>query len=184
MTRIQKIAASVPPGTVLPPELSVVCDELDRVGYPVSGCMKIRPDDFGGLVSWFGDDVDMATKFAAFGAGPDGSFLAFWLLNGPDARTAPIAYLGSEGSPCMVIAQNFREFLKLFAIGYDDLGFDNLSQPPNEPESAEWLRRMVTGTFGLQVPTSGVEIVNAAQAATPSLEAAIKEWSNRRYGQK
>ncbi|MFO1482029.1 MAG: hypothetical protein U1F71_01580 [Verrucomicrobiaceae bacterium] len=182
MTRIQKIAASVPPGTVLPAELTIVCDELDRVGYPISGCMKIRPDDFGGLISWFGDDADMTMKFAAFGAGPDGSILAFWLLNGPDAQAAPVVYLGSEGSPCIVMGRDFREFLQLFAIGYDDLGFDDLAQPPSEPESAEWLRKMVIGQFGLDVPTTGADLVKAAQAATPSLENAIKEWSKRRYG--
>lgn len=182
MTRFEKISANVPPGTILPAELRTVCDELDRIGYPISGCMKIKPDDFGGLVTWFGDDAEMATKFAVFGAGPDGSFLAFWLIGGPDARQAPVVHLGSEGDHCFAIAQNFSQFLRLFSIGYDELGFDDLSVPPKEPESAKWLRTMVREHYGLSVPTTGEAIVVAAQAATPSVEDAIKEWSKRRYG--
>ena len=182
MTRFENISASVPPGTTLPAELREVCDELDRVGYPISGCMKIRADDCGGLVSWFGDDTKMASRFAAFGAGPDGSFLAFWLMGGRDAREAPVVHLGSEGDHCFVVARDFREFLQLFAIGYDELGFDDLSVLPKEPESAGWLRAMVRERYGLDVPATGVDIVRAAQAATPSVEGAIKDWYKRRYG--
>src|SRR5262245_19341336 len=182
MTRFEKISANVPPGTILPTELRDVCDKLDAVGYPISGCMKVRPDDYGGLVAWFGDDAEMASRFAAFGAGPDGSFLAFWLISGPDARAAPVVHLGSEGDHCFVVARNFREFLQLFAIGYDELGFDDLSVSPKEPESAGWLRAMVREKYGLDVPATGVEIVGSPQAATPSVEAAIKDWYKRRYG--
>jgi len=183
MTRFENIAANVPPGTILPPELRAVCDELDRVGYPISGCMKIRPDDFGGLLAWFGADAEMASQFAPFGAGGDGSILALWLLNGMDARNAPVVHLGSEGDPCMVVARDFREFLRLFAIGYNELGFDDLSQPPSDPGSANWLRAMVRERYNLDVPVTGAEVVIAAQAATPSVEVAIGDWSKRRYGE-
>ena len=182
MTRFEKIAAHAPQGTILPPELRAVCDELDRVGYPISGWMKIRPDDVGGLVAWFDSDSEMASQFASFGAGPDGSFLAFWLLDGRDAEDAPIVHLGSEGDHCMVVARNFREFLRLFAIGYDELGFDDLSQPPKEPESANWLRSMVRERYSLDIPETGADIVSAAQAAVPSVDVAIQDWFKRRYG--
>src|SRR3954468_12551737 len=100
MTRFEKISANAPPGTILPVELRAICDELDRVGYPISGCMKIRPDDFGGLVAWFGGAGQTPSQFSPFGAGPDGSFLAFWLRDGEDARNAPVVHLGSEGDRC------------------------------------------------------------------------------------
>lgn len=183
MTRFEQIAASVPPGTILPPELRAVCDELDRVGYPISGRMEIRPDDFGGIVAWFGGDAEMASQFAPFGAGPDGSILAFWLLDGTDARNAPVVHLGSEGDRCMVLARDFREFLRLFAIGYGELGFDDLSQPPRDPGSANWLRAMVREQYMLDVPATGAGMVAAAQAASPSVEAAIEDWSRRRSGE-
>jgi hypothetical protein len=183
MTRFDKIAANVPPGTILPPELRAVCDELDRVGYPISGCMKIRADDFGGLVAWFGGDEEISSQFAPFGAGPDGSILAFWLLHGTDARNAPVVHLGSEGDHCMVVARDFPEFLRLFAIGYDELGFDDLSGPPSDPDSANWLRAMARERYNLDVPATGAEIVGGAQAATPSVEAAIGDWYKRRYGE-
>jgi hypothetical protein len=70
----------------------------------------------------------------------------------------------------------------VFAIGYDELGFDDLSTPPKEPESASWLRKMVRELYGLEAPAIGAEIVGAAQPATPSVEAAIQEWYKRRYG--
>ena len=124
MTRFEMIATSVPPGTMLPPELRTVCDELDRVGDPISGYMQIRPDDLAG---WFDRDAEMTSQFAAFGAGGDGSILAFWLRNGVDARGAPVVHLGSEGDRNMVMARDFRGFLRLLAIGYDELGFDDLS---------------------------------------------------------
>jgi hypothetical protein len=182
MTRFESISASVPPGTVLPLELRDVCDELDRVGYPISGCMKVRADDIGGLLAWFGGDATMASQFAAFGAGPDGSLLAFWLIDGLDARNAPVVHLGSEGDHCMVLARSFREFLRLFAVGYDELGFDDLSLPAKQPESAAWLRAFVGARYGLHVPEAGADIVSNAQSASASLEAAIQAWFQRRYG--
>ena len=182
MTRFEKIAAHVPAGTVLPPELQVVCDELDHRGYPVSGGMKLRADEGGGLVAWLGGDPAMASQFAPFGAGPDGSFLAFWLLGGADARQAPVVHLGSEGGHCMVLAANFREFLRLFAIGYTELGFDDLSQPPSDPASASWLRTLLRERYQFDPPEVGSGIVSEAQAAVPSLEAAVEDWFKRRHG--
>lgn len=59
----------------------------------------------------------------------DGSLVAFWLLNGTDARQAPVVHLGSEGCDNRVLAKNFQDFLQLFGVGYDELGFDDLNQP-------------------------------------------------------
>ena len=125
----------------------------------------------------------MASRFAPFGAGADGSLLAFWLLSGADARNAPVVHLGSEGDHCMVLARNFRDFLRLFAIGYDELGFADLSMPPSDPETASWLREIVVERYGLDVPRTGAEIVSVAQASVSPLEAAIDEWFERRYGE-
>jgi hypothetical protein len=67
VTKFERICANIPSGTILPSELRKVCDYLDSTGYPISGCMKIRPNDFGGVRAWFGDDDVMASNFAYFG---------------------------------------------------------------------------------------------------------------------
>ncbi|MCS3809780.1 hypothetical protein [Xanthomonas sp. 4461] len=181
MTKFQRIAANVPAGTVLPMELRMVCDYLDKTGYPISGCMKIRPDDFGGVRAWFDDDDAMASQFAYFGAGPDGSILAFWLCDGLDATSAPIVHLGSEGSDNCVLAKNFREFLRVFGIGYNELGFDDLSQPPVEPASAANFRAWLEAELGITCPQTGEDLVTAAKLSCPNVEAAIDAWFKRRY---
>ncbi len=182
MTKFERIRANVPEGTILPGDLQKVCDYLDNTGYPISGCMKIRPDDFGGVRAWFGDDDEMASNFAYFGAGPDGSILAFWLLNGKDATRAPIVHLGSEGSNNAVLAADFHSFLCLFGIGYDELGFDNLQEPPEDPESAENFRAWLAQEFGMACPETGSEIVSEAQRICPNIQTAIDSWYKQRYG--
>ncbi len=183
MTKFECIQANIPEGTILPDELRKVCDYLDNTGYPISGCMKIRPDDFGGVRAWFGDDDQMTSNFAYFGAGPDGSILAFWLLNGKDATHAPVVHLGSEGSNNVVLAADFHSFLRLFGIGYDELGFDDLQKPPEDPGSAANFRAWLDRELGITCPEVGAEIVSEAQRICPNVEVAIGSWYKKRYGE-
>lgn len=182
MTRFEKIQAHVPAGTQLPPELQAVRDWLDREGYPISGCMKIRPDDFGGLTAWFGGDETMARQFAYFGAGPDGSILAFWLTAGSNATCAPVVHLGSEGSHNKVLAEDFRSFLALFGIGYDELGFDDLNEPPEDPDSAAAFRTWLKAAFQIDCPETGAALVDAARIRCPDLQTCLDAWFKSRNG--
>lgn len=181
MTKFDRIIENIPEGTILPSKLQMVCHYLDNTGYPISGCMKIRPDDFGAVRAWFGGDDEMASNFAYFGAGPDGSILAFWLINGKDATHAPIVHLGSEGSNNIVLAEDFHSFLCLFGIGYNELGFDNLEEPPEEPESAGKFRAWLAREFEINCPQTGAKIVSNAQASCPSIQTAIDSWHKQRY---
>lgn len=183
MTKFERISGTVPPGTRLPDELRLLCDYRDRSGDPISGCMKIRPDDFGGVRAWFDNDEEMANRFAYFGAGPDGSILALWLLDGPDATTAPVVHLGSEGSNNVVLAKDFRTFMQLFGVGYDELGFDDLTVPPIDPDSAESLRAWLRTQFGVICPETGSGIVAEARASCPDVEEAVRRWYKARYGE-
>lgn len=182
MTRFEKICANVPAGTQLPAELKAVCDWLDREDYPISGCMKIRPDDFGGLLAWFGGDESMARQFAYFGAGPDGSILALWLTGGPDATRAPVVHLGSEGSHNKVLAEDFLSFLALFGIGYDELGFDDLDDLPEDPDSAARFRAWLKTTYQIDCPETGAALARSAQQRCPDLQAFIDAWLTARDG--
>jgi hypothetical protein len=150
----------------MPPELRRLCDFLDRTDYPISGYMRLRPEGEG-LKAWFGDGSEAWRQLAGFGAGPDGSTLALWVYAGPDSSTAPVVHLGSEGDQLMVLADTFRDFLPLFGIGYGELGFDDLSQPPAEPASAARLREWLTAEYGICCPETGIELVQRAQARHP-----------------
>lgn len=180
MGRADEIEAEFPAGTTMPDELRRLCDYLDRTGYPISGHMRLRPEGEA-LRAWFGGDVEAADQFAGFGAGLDGSILAFWLYRGPDAPTAPVVHLGSEGQNNMVLASEFREFLHLFGIGYSELGFDDLGAPASEAPSAERLRAWLFAEFSITPPSTGSELVRRAQARHPDLEAWVQDWQRRRY---
>ena len=89
---------------------------------------------------------------------------AFWLA---DDGSQKIVHLGSgSGSTTVcVLADDAIDFLRLLAIGYDEICWgEYFSEPPNaagdyviEPNHAfiDW----VTKTFGVTIPTCGNEIV-------------------------
>lgn len=132
--------------------------------------MKLRPEG-DGLKRWFGADSRAWQQLAGFGAGPDGSSLAFWLYAGHDISSAPVIHLGSEGDHLMVLADNFRDFLTLFGIDYGEFGFDDLSTPPAEPESATRLRQWLASEFSIQCPETGIELVKRAPSRHPDFAA-------------
>jgi len=168
-SRAEKIEAEFPPGVKMPDELRRVCDFLDRTGYPISGSMRLRPEGRA-LEAWFGEGSDAWKQLAGFGSGPDGSILASWLYAGQDMAAAPVVHLGSEGDALVVLADDFRCFLQLLGIGYDELGFDDLSQPPKQPKSAERLREWLMSEYGISCPETGAALVSAAQSHHPDFE--------------
>ena len=170
MGRADRIEAQFPTGIKMPDEMRHLCDFLDRTDYPISGYMKLRPEGEG-LKGWFGNGSEAWRQLAGFGAGPDGSSLASWLYAGTDVSAAPVVHLGSEGDQLVVLSDNFRDFLTLFGIGYGELGFDDLSKPPVEPESAERLREWLASEFGIRCPEAGIELVQRAQTRHPDFAA-------------
>ena len=174
MNRADRIQAEFPPGVVMPNALRRVCDYLDSTDYPISGCMKLRPEGEG-LKYWFGADSTAWRVLAGFGAGPDGSTLALWMYASADTSKAPVVHLGSEGNQLIVLANDIEDFLLLFGIGYNELGFDDLSLPPDEPESAAGLRQWLESQFGLRPPMTGAEIVKRAQLNHPDFEAWVRQ---------
>lgn len=186
MSRADRIEAEFPAGVVMPAELRALCDFLDRTDYPLSGNMRLRPEGEG-LKGWFGDGSEAWNQLAGFGAGPDGSTLALWLYDGKDVSTAPVIHLGSEGDALVVLADNFREFMELLAIGYDELGFDDLEAPPRLPESAERLRSWLANEYGIHPPKTGADLVRRAQSRHPDFAQwvhAAQELRDRRAQQK
>lgn len=81
--------------------------------------------------AWFGEVIqnieDRLVPFARTGG--DGSHVAFWL---DDEGRRQIVHLGSEGLVCL-LGQTPLDFLKLLAIGYEEISGDCLDAPDVPP---------------------------------------------------
>jgi hypothetical protein len=135
-------------------------------GRPGGTVISFAADHDPGLRHWFGkEDPDITRRLCPFArTGGDGSMGAFWLA---DDGSQKIVHMGSgSGSTTVcVLADDPVDFLRLLAIGYDEICWgDFFCEPPNagggfivEPNHAfiDW----VTSTFGVTVPERGTEIV-------------------------
>lgn len=110
--------------------------------------------------------VNRLCVFAQTGA--EGSEAALWIDGNGKQR---IVHMGSgSGSMlCCVLADNALEFLRLLAIGYDEICWNSeFALPPNATRNAnrifvhpnaqyqDWLVK----TFGVTIPANALEIVN------------------------
>jgi hypothetical protein len=97
--------------------------------------------------------------------GGDGSTAAFWLN---DAGQLKIVHLGSGSGSMLncVLAENAVDFLRLIAIGYDEICWNKkFSAPPNASATDtvvkpnEPFQQWVRDTFGVTIPATANEIV-------------------------
>lgn len=81
--------------------------------------------------AWFGEVIpDIEGRLVPFArTGGDGSHVAFWL---DDEGRRQIVHLGSEGLVCL-LGQTPLDFLKLLAIGYEEISGDCLDAPDVRP---------------------------------------------------
>lgn len=118
---------------------------------------------------WLGNHrPEIVNRLCIFGkTGYDGSMAAFWL---DDHGQQKIVHMGSGSGSTMicVLADDPIDFLRLLAIGYEEINCPRrLSQPPNafrEPDEPiilpnlafqDWVRK----TFSVSIPRVGSEIV-------------------------
>ncbi|HPF38826.1 MAG TPA: hypothetical protein PK093_09290 [Phycisphaerae bacterium] len=134
----------------------------------------MEPHDDETIRCWFGSDAAIG-RLAIFGHGPDGTLYAVW--NQDDGRR-PIVHIGSEGTDTFVLASNALDFLRLLAIGYDEIGFADLSAPPDSEDVNPAFQEWVATTFRVAIPPTGVEIVQPAQASHDDLG----KWIELRIG--
>ncbi|MCI0703468.1 MAG: hypothetical protein L0241_20505 [Planctomycetia bacterium] len=170
-----------PKGVTLPAELRALCDFADEQDGEVSGLFEFQTEGQTFALAWFNREPEPAKQFAVFGYGPDGSLYALWLHDGLKSDKAPVVMLDSECQDSKVIARDFREFLRLLAIGYDEPGRYPTLEPEN-PKSAAKLRKWLKAEYGLVPPKTGDEIVTEAQGQHPDLMAWIREWQKRHLG--
>ena len=138
-------------------------------GYPISGDFELYADVHNSIEMWFGSPA-VVDRFGVFGAGPDGSLYAIWRQD--DGRQ-PIVHLGSEGENNWVLATDFVEFLRLLAIGYDEIGFADLEQPPESPPNQPFAR-WVSQRFAVSIPATGAEITASAQVTHDDFQSWIE----------
>ena len=118
---------------------------------------------------WFGHErPEVLNRLCVFAkTGAEGSMAAFWIDNEGKQR---IVHLGSGSGSILVcvLADDPVDFLRLLAIGYDEICWDeNFFNPPNANlspggffvhpnfEFQEWVKK----TFSVTIPQTASEIV-------------------------
>lgn len=166
---------SFPESIPFPVELGDLCDWVKNHGYPISGYFELFIHQSLFLESWFGTDK-VNDKFGLFGRGSDGSMYAIWKEN---ELSFPVVHMGPEGQNCCVIANSMKEFLQLLAIGYGDIGDEDMSSPPKNSEDVnvafqEWVR----DCYRLEIPHNGLEITKPSQEQHSDFNAWIETVVN------
>lgn len=136
------------------------------------------------LKYWFGKESEEAnSRLCVFGqTGDEGSECALWMT---DSGQTKIVHLGSGSGSVLacVLADNAVDFLRLLAIGYDEICWpDQFAFPPNtldkdfivEPnvEFQKWVKY----TFNVTIPQNALEVVK--HPATMDDKASVDEFFN------
>lgn len=172
-----EVQSGFPHGIALPQSIRAVCDYLDEYGYPISGSFEINLCGKDVAASWFRNDEDMTAQFAVFGNGSTGSTYALWLRENRNPEQAPVVLLGSEGD-FLVLARNADDFCRLLGCGYDELEWDDVTQPPQHWTETQALRHWLTNRCKLNFPITGDEIVRAARERYPDFGDVVRKWQD------
>ncbi|GAA4114238.1 hypothetical protein GCM10022393_13560 [Aquimarina addita] len=137
------------------------------------------------LKYWFGgeDTKELKSRLCVFAqSGAEGSECALWLNDNNELK---IVHMGSGSGSLLscVLADNMIDFIRLLAIGYDELCWDeNFPYPPNQnndpfivkpnKEFQQWVKK----TFNMTIPTTALEIVK--HPATMDDESSDDEFFN------
>lgn len=132
-------------------------------------------------------DEEISSRLRIFSqTGAEGSMGALWLDDEGETR---IVHLGSGSGSAMLctLAQNGLDFLRLLAIGYDEICWDSeLPLPPNHDEDELFVkpnlpfRTWVENTFRTTIPELGTEIVTPVRMGEQESKGdSFVEWSNK-----
>ena len=136
------------------------------------------------LKYWFGgkENEEVNNRLCVFAqSGGEGSECAFWLT---DKNELKIVHMGSGSGSILscVLADNAIDFLRLLAIGYDEICWDeNFPYPPNENQKFivkpnQKFQEWVKSTFKVEIPKTALEIVK--HPATMHDESSDDEFFN------
>lgn len=138
--------------------------ETERPGGTV---VQFFSEDSSELRYWFGHErADVLNRLLVFArTGSDGSMAALWL---DPSGVQKIVHLGSGSGSTLVcvLADQPIDFLRLLAIGYDEICWPNVfADPPNTGDVElfvhpnEPYRAWLKSTFGVDIPATASEIV-------------------------
>lgn len=148
--------------------------------------IEIAAGEVENLKYWFGGEENEEVKerlcvFAQSGA--EGSECALWLSENGQLK---IVHMGSGSGSLLscVLSENFVDFLRLLAIGYDEICWDdNFPYPPNEKPNEPIIKpnlkfqNWVKQTFNVDIPRTALEIVkNPATMDDNSSEDEFFNW--------
>jgi len=170
MSTFENIKKGIPNKITLPIALKKLCEWTEQNGYPISGCFELRADDGQTMDYWTGypTDKNLTDRLGFFGVGSTGDLYGFWI---DKAGNQKIIYLSTEGGgERYVLANNFVDFLRLLAIGYDEIGWADMNKSPEEwnveqglnkneginPKFREWVEQ----EFQVKTPKKGAEIAD------------------------
>lgn len=160
-----------------------LCSEDNPSGTNITFCVD-RHDTLKCFIpSFFGNGYADATKvkkrvciFAR--SGKDGSLCALWLNEKNETK---IVHLGT-GSGSMLyglIAENAVDFLRLIAIGYDEICWeDELKAPPRKTAPNIQFQNWVRTNFQVEIPQTGSEIVTYP-LEEPNVNDPFLNWLNK-----
>ena len=161
-------------------------DDERKGGTIIIFSMEPNPMRDETLECYFGNDSEeISRRLLVFcRTGADGSMGGLWV---DDEGITRIVHLGSGSGSQMLctLASNALDFLRLLAIGYDEICWDDiLSLPPNsnkeelqvEPNLPfqEW----VMHTFHTTIPKVGTEIVTPVDMGEEDTDDAFVLWAN------
>ena len=194
MAFAQNMAERLPPTMVLPDEFSALFEWIEANGFTMPsgaypgdrlGPIGSEDDVQSGRVTailfriatseqarqygeaWLGKAIaNIASRLVRFArTGGDGSHVAFWI---DDEGQQHIVHLGSEGLACL-IGRTPLDFLRLVAIGYEEISGDCLDEPDEPPRDAgrnvafrAWLEQR----FGVVVPKKASAILGSIPDAS------------------
>jgi hypothetical protein len=132
--------------------------------------MEFAAEGSANVKYWFGKGSthqlvwDRLCVFAQTGG--DGSMGAFWLDDGGNQK---IVHMGSGSGSMLacVLAEDPIDFLRLIAVGYEEIGWGGFSEPPDfsvQPDGSKLSQHVefqdwVRTTFDVTIPIKGDEIV-------------------------
>lgn len=156
-----------PVGLLFPRDrLAASWTETERAGGTL---ITFTPRGARGLGHWFGtDDPGVLGRLSVFAqTGADGSQAALWRDDDGHQR---VVHLGSGSGSTLtcVLADDPVDFLRLVAIGYDEICWGHLYDAPPPTVAApdaplvlpnEKYRQWVRSSFDVDVPTRGRDVV-------------------------
>lgn len=161
------------PGMSIPPEMAQLYDWIEKNGNIANGVghlgddsptmIEFMPEGNANLHYWRSyNDPQVLSRLCVFcQTGGDGSMGVLWLA--PDG-TQKIVNMGSGSGSTMacVLFDNFTDFLRLLALGYEVIGWDDCinDDPPQEAAASPCaFRNWVVDDLGLVLPATAREIV-------------------------